>query len=88
VLLPLGWSVVFLAVLRVVDAITGECSVCGSHEDWDTYPVFHFILVVLPLTAVMFVGVLLYRAYTRVRGPTNRRPSGRVHTARYERPER
>ena len=65
--LPLGWSAVYLAVLRIADLITGGCSVCGSDEDWSNAPFLMLFIVVGPLTAAVAVGVVLGAAVRSVR---------------------
>jgi hypothetical protein len=57
--LPTLWSALLLAVLRIADLITGACTVCGSDEDWGNYPLFFFVIAVIPTTAALLVGVLV-----------------------------
>jgi hypothetical protein len=60
--LPLAWSAAPLAVLRIVDLVTGECSVCSSGTDWGNYPFITLAVVVIPLTAALALGVGVRRA--------------------------
>lgn len=57
-LLPGAGAAVWLGVLRVNDWITGECSVCGSDEDWSNAWMYMVILVVAPLTLAMLSGLV------------------------------
>jgi hypothetical protein len=56
--LPMLWSAILLAVLRIADLVTGACSVCGSDENWGNYPVFFFVIAVVPMTALL-IGVVI-----------------------------
>jgi hypothetical protein len=60
--LPLAWSAAPLVVLRAVDLVRGECSVCSSGTDWSNYPLITLAVVVIPLTAALAVGVAVRRA--------------------------
>jgi hypothetical protein len=57
--LPTLWSALLLAVVRIADLITGACSVCGSDEDWGNYPLFFFVIAVVPMTAALLIGVVI-----------------------------
>ena len=57
--LPALWSALLLAVLRIADLFTGACSVCGSDEDWGNYPIVFFVFAVVPMTAVLLIGVVM-----------------------------
>jgi phosphotransferase system glucose/maltose/N-acetylglucosamine-specific IIC component len=50
-------AAIYLAILRVIDAKTGACSVCGEDEDWSNYPYLFAIAAVLPVVFVVMVGV-------------------------------
>jgi hypothetical protein len=57
--MPIVWSAVYLAILRLVDLATGSCSVCGSDEDWGNYPWFFLFIGVLPMTISIVGGLLV-----------------------------
>ena len=57
--LPLLWGALLVAGLRISDLITGDCSVCSSDENWGNYPMFFFVIAVVPLTVALGVGILL-----------------------------
>ena len=63
--MPLLWGAVFLGVLRVGDLITGDCSVCGSDEDWGNYPLIFAAVAVLPMTVAVALGVVAGRLRAR-----------------------
>jgi hypothetical protein len=57
--LPLVWGAAFVGALRVADLITGDCSVCTSDENWSNFPMFFFVIAVVPLMLALGVGILL-----------------------------
>jgi hypothetical protein len=73
--LPMLWAALLLVVLRIADLITGECSVCSSDEDWGNYPFFFLVIVVVPMTVALFIGVAI-GALARPRWRSEPRPVG------------
>jgi len=57
-LLPVAWSALYLGVFRLVDLIAGRCTPCSPESDWVTFPLFFFVLVVVPLTGAVFAGLV------------------------------
>jgi hypothetical protein len=35
------------------------CSVCSSDEEWGNYPLFVFVIAVVPMTAALLIGVVI-----------------------------
>jgi len=65
-LLPLVWAALYLGVTRLVDLITGGCTPCGPESEWATYPLFFFVLVVVPLTGAVLVGLVTGAVLRRI----------------------
>ena len=57
--MPLLWGALVLEAWRLVDAVTGTCSVCGYEDDWTTWPVIVGMIFVFPLTLAAGVGVFI-----------------------------
>jgi hypothetical protein len=55
--LPLAWSTIVLGAIRLVDLVTGGCSVCGYEEDWSNYPILFLLFCVIPLTVAAAIGL-------------------------------
>lgn len=66
--LPILVGTTYLTILRIVDAKTGGCSICGEDEDWSNYPYWFALTAVVPITFVVAVvtGIRRSRDHSRM----------------------
>ena len=58
VVLPLAWVGGYVAVVRAMDVINDECSICTSDDTWGNWPYLMFVAFVLPMTAAVTIGLI------------------------------
>lgn len=57
--MPLLWAVLILGVWRMVDLVTGTCSVCTGEDDWQSTAALVLEIAVIPLTLAVVVGLFI-----------------------------
>ena len=57
--LPLVYSLVYIAIRWAVDEATGECSICTSDDDWGSFPILFLVFGTVPVTLALLLGVAI-----------------------------
>ena len=54
--MPLLWIGGYIGVKRLIDLSTGDCSVCGSDDDWNNWPLIQLFFGGIPMTLAVLAG--------------------------------
>ncbi len=57
--MPSLWAVLILGVWRIVDLVSGTCSVCTGEDDWLSISALVLYIGVIPLTLAVALGAFI-----------------------------